>query len=82
MNKEIRHDTEFSIYEDYRKRKNRTLNKEEFLAQFVQCPECGYRNKKVFLERTGCCNCCGKILDPKAYLKYVVNKKVKIYKKY
>lgn len=82
MNKEIRHDTEFSIYEDYRKRKNRTLNRKEFLAQFVQCPECGYRNKKVFLERMGTCNCCGKILDPKAHMKYVVNKKIKNYKKY
>ena len=63
-------------------KKKPRISREEFLAQFVQCPECGYRNKKVFLERTGCCNCCGKILDQKAHMKYVVNKKIKNYKKY
>lgn len=29
-------------------KKEKKIDREEFLAQFVQCPECGYRNKKVF----------------------------------
>lgn len=59
-------------------KKEKKIDRKEFLSQFVQCSECGYRNKKVFLERTGCCNCCGKILDQKAHMKYVINKKKKI----
>lgn len=63
-------------------KKKKMINRDEFLEQFVQCPECSYRNKKVFLARIVCCNCCGKILDPKAHIKYVVNKKIKNYSKY
>ena len=55
-------------------KKEKKIDREEFLSQFIQCPECGYRNKKVFLERTGCCNCCGKVLHPKAHMKYIINK--------
>ena len=62
-------------------KKEKKIDREEFLAQFVQCPECGYRNKKVFLERTGCCNCCKKILDQKAHMKYIIKKKKKHYQK-
>ena len=64
-------------------KKEKKIDREEFLAQFVQCEKCGYRNKKVFLERTGCCNNYGKILDPRAHMKYIINKKRKNYgKKY
>lgn len=62
-------------------KKEKKIDREKFLTQFVQCPECGYRNKKVFLERIGACKCCGKILDPKAHMKYVINKKKKNYNK-
>lgn len=62
-------------------KKEKKIDREEFLSQFIQCPEYGYRNKKVFLERTGCCNCCGKILDQKAHMKYIINKKKKYYSK-
>ena len=62
-------------------KKEKKIDREKFLTQFVQCPECGYRNKKVFLERIGSCKCCGKILDPKAHMKYVINKKKKYYDK-
>lgn len=62
-------------------KKEKKIDREKFLTQFVQCPECGYRNKKTFLERTGCCNCCGKVLDSRAHMKYVINKKKKNYNK-
>lgn len=62
-------------------KKEKKIDREKFLTQFVQCPKCGYRNKKVFLERIGACKCCGKILDPKAHMKYVINKKKKYYDK-
>ena len=62
-------------------KKEKKIDREKFLTQFVQCPECGYRNKKVFLERIGSCKCCGKILEPKAHMKYVINKKKKYYDK-
>lgn len=64
-----------------RKTKKERVPFEEFLKQFVQCPVCGYRNRKEFLERTGCCNCCNKILDERSHMKYVVNRKVKFYNK-
>lgn len=81
MGKTKKYDTDIGYYEDYKKRKHRKQSREEFLDRFVQCPQCGYRNKKVFLERTGCCNCCNKILDPRAHMKYVVNRKIKFYNK-
>ena len=46
------------------------ISKEEFEMKFVKCPECGYRNKKVYIENYGTCNCCDKVLDGKAKLRY------------
>lgn len=56
-------------------KKKKMIDREKFLAQFVECDECGYRNKKVFFEKTGKCNGCGKILDPRIYMKYFLCKK-------
>lgn len=72
---------DFDEYIPQKKDKKRK-SREEFLKNFVQCDVCGYRNKKEFLQRKGECNCCGKILDPRAHMKYVVNKKIKNYKKH
>lgn len=58
-------------------KKEKKIDREEFLARFIQCEACGYRNKKIFLEKTGCCNGCGKIIDPRVHMKYVINKKIK-----
>lgn len=58
-------------------KKEKKIDREEFLTRFIQCEACGYRNKKNFLEKTGCCNGCGKIIDPRAHMKYVINKKIK-----
>ena len=64
---------EFQEYTIIRKKKK--IEREEFLNQFIQCDKCGYRNKKIFLEKTGVCNCCGKVLDVKAKMKYEISKK-------
>lgn len=32
-------------------KKEKKIDREEFLSQFIQCPECGYRNKKVFFRK-------------------------------
>lgn len=41
---------------------------------FVTC-ECGYNNRKGRLEHYGFCLRCNKVLDPKAYLKYLLRQK-------
>lgn len=43
--------------------------KKERFIEYTQCDICGYRNNPDFLKYSGVCNCCGKILDERAYFK-------------
>lgn len=61
--------------------KSKKLTREEFEAKFVKCPKCGYRNKKVFVENYGTCNCCDKVLDGKARLRYELKVRNNHYKR-
>lgn len=35
----------------------------------IICDNCGYQNKDYWVKRSGICNGCGKVLDPKAKFK-------------
>lgn len=59
--------------------KTKSLPKEEFEKQFVIC-ECGYNNKKEFVDKSGICNRCGEILDDKAYFKRILGNELHLWK--
>lgn len=53
------------------------MPREDFEKLFIKCDVCGYRNKIYFIKKTGTCNCCGKILDKKAKMKFEIIKRRK-----
>lgn len=46
----------------------------------VKCDICGYENKKEFLQYSGVCHLCGKILDDRAYFKAQMNKRLRLWR--
>lgn len=48
-------------------------------ASFIVC-DCGYNNKKMWVELSGVCNCCGSVLDELAHFKYEMNKKLRLWR--
>lgn len=46
----------------------------------IQCEKCGYCNHKEYVKYSGVCNGCGNILDEKAYFKFQMNKKLRLWK--
>ena len=57
------------------------LSKDEFEKKFIKCPKCGYRNKRVYVDNYGTCNCCDEVLDGKARLRYELKVRNKHYKR-
>lgn len=51
--------------EEWRK----TFNSKKGEKPNILCDNCGYQNKYYWVERSGICNGCGKVLDPKAKFK-------------
>lgn len=45
----------------------------------VKC-ECGYCNKKYWVNIYATCKLCGKVLDDRAKFKYEMNKKLKLWR--
>lgn len=46
----------------------------------VKCDICGYQNYKKYVDCSGICHGCGKILDDKAYFKAQINKKLRLWR--
>jgi len=46
----------------------------------IKCDVCGYQNHKHFVQYSGVCHLCGKILDEKAYFKNQMNKKMRLWR--
>jgi len=46
----------------------------------IKCDVCGYQNHKYFVQQSGVCHLCGKILDDKVYFKAQMNKKLKLWR--
>ena len=47
----------------------------------IKCDVCGYQNHRCFVEKSGICHLCGKILDQKVYFKAQMNKKLGLWRK-
>lgn len=54
--------------------------KKKKFIEYTQCDICGYKNNPDFLQYSGVCHCCGKILDDKAYFKAQMNKKMRLWR--
>ena len=52
--------------------------KERYI-KYITCT-CGYNNNPDCVMYSGVCNCCGKILDEKAYFKQQMTKKLFLWK--
>jgi len=46
----------------------------------IKCEKCGYQNNKDYVQYSGVCHLCGKILDEKAYFKQQLNKKMRLWR--
>ena len=46
----------------------------------IKCDICGYQNHKCYVERSGVCHLCGKILDEKAYFKAKMRTKLRLWR--
>lgn len=46
----------------------------------IKCDICGYQNHKEYVQYSGVCHGCGKILDDKAYFKQQMNKKMRLWR--
>ena len=62
--------------EEWRK----TFNSKKGEKPNVLCNNCGYQNKQYWVEKSGICNGCGKVLDEKAYFIHEMRKKLHIVK--
>ena len=54
--------------------------KREKFGTNIKCDICGYQNHKEFVDKSGVCHLCGKILDDKAYFKAQMNKKLRLWR--
>ena len=54
--------------------------KEKWLKDNFLICGCGYHNKKEWTSYFGTCNRCRKVLDKKAYFKYEMNKRLRLWK--
>lgn len=54
--------------------------KNEPWVETVICDKCGYNNHKYWIEKSGKCNGCGKILNEKADFIHQMRKKLHIVK--
>jgi hypothetical protein len=54
--------------------------KKKVFEENIKCDVCGYCNHKKFVQYSGVCHGCGKILDEKAYFKAQMNKKLRLWK--
>ena len=68
------------MYYYVKKEKKKNIPKEQFEQSFVIC-ECGYNNKKYFVDKSGICNRCGEILDDRAHFKSELNKILRPWRK-
>ena len=46
----------------------------------VKCDVCGYQNHRDYLQYSGVCHNCGKILDERAYFKAQMNSKLRLWR--
>lgn len=56
------------------------MKREKKQLDNIQCDVCGYYNHKDFVDKTGTCHLCGKVLDDKAYFKQQMNKKLRLWR--
>ena len=47
----------------------------------IKCDICGYQNHKRYVDVSGVCHLCGKILDEKAYFKKQMSEKLQLWRK-
>ena len=47
----------------------------------IKCDVCGYHNHKYFVKYSGVCHLCGKVLDNKAYFKYQLRQRLRLWRK-
>lgn len=57
------------------------MNLERKWVEQVVCDNCGYHNEKQYVDRSGICNGCGKILDPQVKFKAVLCEKLHLGRK-
>jgi len=55
------------------------MYKSEKWEKHIKCT-CGYNNKENNVKIWGTCRGCGKILDDRAYFKYQMNKKLRLWR--
>lgn len=46
----------------------------------IKCDICGYNNHKYYVEQSGVCHLCGKILDGRAYFKCQMNRRLRLWR--
>jgi len=56
------------------------MKKKNIYEDNIQCSNCGYCNKVKYVQYSGVCHLCGKILDEKAYFKQQMNKKLRLWR--
>ena len=56
------------------------MAKKKFVNTNIICDKCGYQNKKEYIQYTGTCHLCGKVLDDKAHFKNEMNKKMRLWR--
>ena len=54
--------------------------KEKDKMVWIKCPNCGYQNKKIFIDVYGTCRLCNKVLDEKAKFKYEMFKRLRLWR--
>lgn len=52
----------------------------DYINKNIICPKCKYQNKPEYVMYSGVCNCCGEILDEKAYFKMQMHKKLRLWR--
>lgn len=46
----------------------------------IKCDICQYQNHKNYVKISGVCHLCGNILDDRAYFRYQMNRRLKIWR--
>ena len=56
------------------------MKKEHKELDNIKCPNCGYQNHKHFVQYSGQCHLCKKVLDEKAYFKQQMIIKMRLWR--
>ena len=56
------------------------MTKKEKPLKILFCDICSYGNNPDYVKYTGLCHGCGKVLDDKAFFKYQMNKKLRLWR--